>query len=518
MSLASRLGVICTLTAGSVAACSLANDPGDPIPPAGAGGATTVTTSGMGGDGGSGTGGDVIPPNCGDGTVDPGEQCDDAGESATCDDDCSTAECGDGRLNVTAGESCDDGAVVPGDGCDGACAPEGTCEAPLDIALSGDATALTLTGSVQAATGGVSQVEAGSCDGVAMVGEGSDRVHAVTLTDARSLTVTLTGGFQKALRVLGAPCDLAQELVEPGQGGGGGAGGMGGAGDGCVATDTASPNDAVTLEYPNLAAGTYYIVVDTFDDAAHGYDLTFEASRPARSCRELRDNGEAVDGVYTLDADGPGGRPPFDAFCDMTTDGGGFTLALVQDVTVNWSCLTPAVPPTNPTVATNSVLHHEDFAAMNVDEMYVRESGQGRILKFYYPRNGVDFVSNYRNFTERNCFNSAHFQPDAPHTGIGRDNQPAPNDGHTNAACTTANYAGWKARNDCRPDATNSYPAWGDDPGGGQNYTGGSDCWFFGGTSMTAVPSITTCPVSSRAPFGFYSPGTLSGVIQLWVR
>ena len=46
---------------------------------------------------------------CGDGIVDPDEQCDDAGESATCNADCTTAECGDGTLNTTAGEECDEG-------------------------------------------------------------------------------------------------------------------------------------------------------------------------------------------------------------------------------------------------------------------------------------------------------------------------------------------------------------------------------------------------------------------------
>ena len=34
---------------------------------------------------------------------------DDGGESATCDADCTVAECGDGTLNVRAGEECDDG-------------------------------------------------------------------------------------------------------------------------------------------------------------------------------------------------------------------------------------------------------------------------------------------------------------------------------------------------------------------------------------------------------------------------
>lgn len=46
---------------------------------------------------------------CGDGVVDENEECDDAGESETCNADCTLAACGDGILNTQAGEFCDDG-------------------------------------------------------------------------------------------------------------------------------------------------------------------------------------------------------------------------------------------------------------------------------------------------------------------------------------------------------------------------------------------------------------------------
>jgi len=51
------------------------------------------------------------PEYCGDGITQAGlgEQCDDSGESATCDANCTFVSCGDGDTNTTVGEECDDG-------------------------------------------------------------------------------------------------------------------------------------------------------------------------------------------------------------------------------------------------------------------------------------------------------------------------------------------------------------------------------------------------------------------------
>ncbi|UCE62132.1 MAG: VCBS repeat-containing protein [Phycisphaerales bacterium] len=69
---------------------------------------------------------------CGDGAVClETEECDDGGESVTCDLDCTIAECGDGTLNVTAGEECDDGNTIDGDCCSAGCLSEDCpCQAP----------------------------------------------------------------------------------------------------------------------------------------------------------------------------------------------------------------------------------------------------------------------------------------------------------------------------------------------------------------------------------------------------
>jgi cysteine-rich repeat protein len=66
---------------------------------------------------------DCTPVECGDMFVNPaaGEDCDNGGFNAVnCDGDCTAVECGDGYLNPVV-ESCDDGNIINGDGCDADC-------------------------------------------------------------------------------------------------------------------------------------------------------------------------------------------------------------------------------------------------------------------------------------------------------------------------------------------------------------------------------------------------------------
>ncbi len=58
---------------------------------------------------------------CGNGAAEGPEECDDNGDSALCDADCTLASCGDGYLNTQSAESCDDGGISAA--CDPDCTP-----------------------------------------------------------------------------------------------------------------------------------------------------------------------------------------------------------------------------------------------------------------------------------------------------------------------------------------------------------------------------------------------------------
>jgi len=167
-------------------------------------------TAGDGGSGGSagsggmagtgGTGGSAVV--CGNGFVEGDEACDDMGESATCNDDCTLAECGDGVLNVTAGEECDDGNTVAGDGC----GP--TCLLPPAALFNGTYFYQALAGNFPVPTGyswwgdvaadGVSQITGGTLgwnDGAGGIFTGPAPAVSYTVDAARRMTWPGGGPF-----------------------------------------------------------------------------------------------------------------------------------------------------------------------------------------------------------------------------------------------------------------------------------------------------------------------------------
>jgi len=132
--------------------------------------------------------------------------------------------------------------------------PAGTCGAPIPLAFAGDvATAMGST------TGAAANVSEQSC-----LTDGPERVYTFTLAAARSVTVevTPTGGYRPTVSLHGAPCATATRD--------------------CV---MAPPSGPARLELAQLAAGTWFVVVDGDAGSSGSFTLTVTLGAPLATGR-----------------------------------------------------------------------------------------------------------------------------------------------------------------------------------------------------------------------------------------
>lgn len=90
---------------------------------------------------------------------------------------------------------------------------------------------------------------------------------------------------------------------------------------------TSTVNAAVgTYVFGNFVRGQIPTVADTSCVAQPGQS----SGTAGPSCSGILSAGQAISGVYWIDPDGSGGLAPYEAYCDQTTQGGGWILAIAN--------------------------------------------------------------------------------------------------------------------------------------------------------------------------------------------
>ena len=330
-------GLSATGTAGSTSAGTTAGDPttsGTTGPGTSSGTTTQVPTSSasstndtlatldMMTDPGSGgvimtsTSGDTDEttgapePFCGDGDVDPGEACDEGAGNAddgTCTTGCKLPVCGDGF--VQAGEACDDGNMIDDDACVAGCAlnvcgdghvgPGEACDDPQDPKCT-DECALASCG-----------------DGKVQPGEQCDDANKVDIDDCLG-TCLLAKCGDGAVHEGAEACDdgNADET------------------DACTSLCKAPACDDGIKSggESDVDCGGACMACDVGKMCSKGNECGSKFCKDgvcalAANCQEIHSSSPmAPSGLYQADLDGDGPEAPMTVECEMSTDGGGWTL------------------------------------------------------------------------------------------------------------------------------------------------------------------------------------------------
>ena len=267
---------------------------------------TTTTTEGVT---------EAPMPVCGDGVVEGGEECDlggDNGDGAACTAACKSAVCGDGLVHEGV-EECDDGNTEDGDACTNACS----------AAACGDG----IVGPGEACDDGnpddndacTSMCKSATCgDGMMQPGEACDDGDMDDTDDCLSTCLVAEcgdgvthAGVEECDDGNGSdldPCTNACKKATCSDGIKSGA-----------ETDVDCGGGSCNPCNKGKSCGAD-------GDCATGACVNGSCNLPT-SCKQLKNGLPATpSGIYQVDIDGDGPKLPFDVYCEMSVDGGGWIL------------------------------------------------------------------------------------------------------------------------------------------------------------------------------------------------
>jgi hypothetical protein len=92
-----------------------------------------------------------------------------------------------------------------------------------------------------------------------------------------------------------------------------------------------TPAEGLTIYNTDDHLIEYYSAGDWYSWSTGAFPLGADSTNAGLSCKDIYDNNTSsngVDGVYWIDPDGAGTNTSYECTCEMTTEGGGWTLAI----------------------------------------------------------------------------------------------------------------------------------------------------------------------------------------------
>jgi len=161
-----------------------------------------------------------------------------------------------------------------------------------------------------------------------------------------------------------------------------------------------TPDTKVRVEIPVISGDSSSVVYmyygNALADSASLESVVFgsDVSPAGKSCTEVRSNGSSMDGVYWIDPDGV----PFQVYCDMSLDGGGWTFVIRNDDVGGWASWNYNLQPNHssgtyvPDITASSDFYM-NFSGISYDEVLLSTGDYSHWL-ITYPSEIVCCYSN----------------------------------------------------------------------------------------------------------------------------